>query len=46
VIKVKVPKRVYNRLENSKSGVISVSVLATSSNGSRNQNALRNGLRR
>ena len=46
VIKVKVPKRVYRRLSAGKSGVISVSVLATSSNGSRNQNTLRNGLRR
>ncbi|MGA7436118.1 MAG: hypothetical protein WBW44_10965, partial [Solirubrobacterales bacterium] len=46
VITVKVPKRVYRRLGSTKSGTLNVSVLATSSNGSRNQNTLRNGLRR
>ncbi len=46
VITVKVPKRVYRRLDTRKSGTLNVSVLATSSNGSRNQNTLRNGLRR
>ncbi len=46
IITVKVPKRVHRRLDSSKSGTLNVSVLATSSNGSRNQNTLRNGLRR
>ena len=46
VIKVKVPKRVYRRLGKKKSGTMNISVLATSSNGTRNQNTLRNGLRR
>ena len=46
VISVKVPKRVYSRLKNTKSGSLNVSVLATSSNGTSNQNTLRNGLRR
>jgi len=46
VVSVKVPKRVYRRLSTRKSGTISVSLLATSSNGTRNQNTLRNGLRR
>jgi hypothetical protein len=45
-VTVKVPTRVYRRLGNKRSGMLAVSVLATSSNGSRNQNTLRNGLRR
>ncbi len=46
VITVAVPKRVYRRLRNSKSGTLKLSVLSTSSNGSGNQNTLRNGLKR
>lgn len=46
VTKVVVPKRVYRRLKSRKSGSLNVTVLATSSNGTRNQNTLRNGLRR
>lgn len=45
-ITAKVPKRVYRRLDKRKSGTINISVLATSSNGTRNQNVLRNGLKR
>lgn len=46
VITVKIRKRVYRRLGSNRSGAMNVSVLATSSNGSRSQNTLRNGLKR
>jgi len=46
VVRVTVPKRVYRLLKKCKSGSVNVSVLATSSNGTRNRNTLRNGLRR
>ena len=45
-ISVVVPERVYRRLKNRKSGLLNVTILATSINGTRNQNTLRNGLRR